>query len=126
MAGNVDMEAAARRTAELEAAAEAIEHAKHFVVDIDRRLHMDREGLRSLKKSADHSLASSWVLCPGGVFLLSTNASISNLLRCEMDDLTARQQLAQAELKARVVELAHLEGLDATLERLKGFDLKAS
>jgi hypothetical protein len=123
---NVDIDTAARRTAELEAAAEAVEHAKHFVVDIDRRLHMDREGMRAIKKSDEHPLSKSWVLCPGGIFLQSSNAAVSHLLKREMDDLTTRQKRAQTELKARVVELAHLEGLDTTLERLKGFDLQSS
>ncbi|CUG94071.1 Hypothetical protein, putative [Bodo saltans] len=123
---DVDIDTAARRTAELEGAAEAVEHAKHFVVDIDRRLHMDREGLRAIKKSDEHPLSSSWVLCPGGVFLQAPKASIAQFLKSEMNELTARQQLAQAELKARVVELAHLEGLDTTLDRLKGFNLRGS
>lgn len=128
MASNIDMESAARRSAELETAAEAVEHAKNFVVDIDRRIHMDREGLRALKKSNEHQhpLTQSWLLCPGGVFIKSANNSIMHVLQTEMDDLTSRQQRAQEELKARVVELAHLEGLDTTLERLRGFELRST
>ena len=45
----IDTTDAARRSAELEAAADAVMETQHLLVELDRRQNLNREGFRALK-----------------------------------------------------------------------------
>lgn len=119
----MDIDDAAKRSAELENAAEAVHHAKLLLVDLDRRQNMNREGTRVLKGKPRHD--NFWVLCPGGVFLQGSQPSVFSLLEAESEKFKSEIEIAREALKTRVVELARLEGPDSALEKLsQGFQLR--
>jgi hypothetical protein len=123
-----------KRMAELEAAAEDVEHQKRLLVDLDRRANLLREGSRALKDRAAVPLPRGkiptskqkiWLLSAGGAFIRTTEGEA--LVRMEQDrqKTTVDVEDAREELKRRVVLLAHLEGPDSALSKLyQGFDLK--
>ncbi len=124
----MDIDAAARRSTDLELAVEAVQHTKAHLVALDRRQNLAREGVRALKTAAGGSTATGpvWVLCPGGVFVRAPTAAAA--LQHLEQDLAALSRKVDAErlvLRAHVVALAQLEGPDSALAQLnKGFHLQ--
>lgn len=120
---SADIDATAKRSAEIENAVESIEHGKQLLIDLDRRLNMNREGSRALRQQS--SKKKIWVLCPGGVFVQGSKDAVLAHLDSDTNETRRRVEVTRDELKVRVVELAHLEGPDSALQRLNmGFELK--
>jgi hypothetical protein len=121
----MDVDAAARRSTEVELAAEAVHHSNAHLVALDRRLNQTREGIRAIKKG-DCGAGGVWVLCPGGVFVLApSSAKAMEHLEADMALVGQHIQAERETLKSHVVELARLEGPDSALATLnQGFHLR--
>ena len=127
----MDIDEAARRSTDLELAAEAVAHGKAHLVALDRRLNQTREGVRAMKTTGvvgGDGNRHVWVLCPGGVFVRAASAAIAlQHLESDISGLGRKIEAERSALKQHVVALARLEGPDSALANLnKGFHLQGA
>jgi hypothetical protein len=121
----MELDEQARRSAELEDAIEAVEHGRHLLCALDKRLNQTREGVNAVKKLVPIHQSFLWVLRPGAIFVRGTKRQVLSALEDDSCMIKDRIDTGRDELKERVTRLAHLEGLDCALARLNaGFDLR--
>ncbi len=143
-----DADDAARRSAQLEAAADAVLEGRQLLIDLDRRANATREAANALKRSATANAATPaslfsapaivgprapgaeahvWLLVNGGTFVRVARGDAQARLARDQSDTARSVGEARDALKAAVTELARLEGPTSALARLNaGFDLKAA
>lgn len=111
-----------RQAIDLELAAEAVEHHKRLLIDLDRRQNQTREGNRALSKQQKN--AECYVLVPGGHFFRSSVKDAMLLHEEVTNDTTKKIQSTREQLKASVAHLAMLEGPESALRSVKDFYLR--